>query len=77
MQSSAPNDLLKIKSTSWKTYSCEEEQTRDEQTAPRLHASHPYKVCPLSLMFWDNIGVDKRQFVHIRPPRCSKSRAAT
>lgn len=43
---------------------------------PRHHSSRPYNVRPLSLVFWDKIGVDKQLFVYIRPPWCSKSRAA-
>lgn len=53
-ETSALNYLFK--STAWKNFSCERRSgTRDEQTEPRHHTLSPYKICPLSLVFWQTM----------------------
>lgn len=48
---SALNYLVDFKSRTWNISVCE----------PDHHSSCPYKVHPLSFVFWDKIGVDKPQ----------------
>lgn len=46
-----------------------------QQSEPRHHGSSPYKVRPLSFMFWDKIRVDRDHFTDIRPPDCFKKQS--